>query len=138
MDIKPVNDPVNPSHYNSHPSGIQAIEVTRHMNFNVGNAMKYLWRAGLKGSAVEDLKKAAWYISDEIGKLDPSAGKGVAGKVVGDLQNQLRAQKEISATRLKRIARLEAYLQKLSRLGNGESPGNSEGNLIAQIALKNE
>lgn len=60
-------DTVNhPKHYTSHPSGIECIQVTRHMSFNVGNAMKYLWRADLKNSAVEDLRKAIWYIEDEI------------------------------------------------------------------------
>lgn len=65
----PMPDPVNhPSHYTSHPSGVECIQVTRHMNFNCGNAVKYLWRAGLKDSApsVQDLKKAAWYLADEI------------------------------------------------------------------------
>ena len=65
-------DPVNhPSHYTSHPSGIETIQITRHMNFNRGNAMKYLMRAGLKNSdkEVEDLQKAVWYIQDEIKKL---------------------------------------------------------------------
>ncbi len=66
-------DMVNhPSHYTSHPSGIEAIEVTRWMNFNLGNAIKYIWRAGLKGDPqkhLEDLKKAEFYIKDEIKRL---------------------------------------------------------------------
>lgn len=62
------HDPVNsPTHYVSHPSGIQCIEITRHMSFNLGNAIKYLWRADLK-NGIEDLEKAAWYIADEIAK----------------------------------------------------------------------
>ena len=62
----------NPPHYTSHPSGVEAIEVTRHMNFNLGNAMKYLWRAGLKdpSKTIEDLRKAEFYIQDEIKKLE--------------------------------------------------------------------
>jgi hypothetical protein len=59
-------DNINPSHYRQHPSGVECIEVTQHCNFCIGNAIKYLWRAGLKGDAVEDLKKAAWYIDREI------------------------------------------------------------------------
>ena len=55
-------DPVdNPKHYNSHPSGIECIEITRHMNFNLGNAIKYLWRTDHK-NGVEDLEKCAWYL----------------------------------------------------------------------------
>src|SRR4051812_3907224 len=56
----------HPSHYNSHPSGVEAIAICEHFNFNIGNAVKYLWRAGLKGEQLEDLKKAQWYISREI------------------------------------------------------------------------
>lgn len=60
-------DPVNhPKHYTSHPSGIECIQVTRHMGFNIGNAVKYLWRCDLKKDAIEDLEKAIWYIQDEI------------------------------------------------------------------------
>jgi hypothetical protein len=58
----------HPKHYTSHPSGIECIEVTRHMNFNCGNATKYIWRADLKhgDGGIEDLEKAVWYIQDEI------------------------------------------------------------------------
>lgn len=60
----------HPKHYNSHPAGIECIDVIEHMTFNVGSAVKYLWRAGLKTTdAVEDLKKAEWYIKREIQKL---------------------------------------------------------------------
>lgn len=62
-----MSDNVNhPRHYNSHPSGIECITVVEHMGFNVGNAIKYLWRADEKGSADEDLRKALWYVSREI------------------------------------------------------------------------
>ncbi len=66
-----MSDEVNhPTHYKSHPSGIECIEVVRHMNFNLGNAIKYIWRAGLKGDAVQDLQKAIFYINDEINRMD--------------------------------------------------------------------
>ena len=64
-------DPVNnPKHYTSHPSGIECIEVTEYMGFNLGNATKYIWRADLKDNAIEDLKKAIWYIQREIKKRE--------------------------------------------------------------------
>ena len=66
-------DVVNhPKHYTSDPSGIECIQVTRHRNFNIGNAMKYLWRNGLKDSdaQIQDLRKAIWYIEDEIKRLE--------------------------------------------------------------------
>jgi len=59
----------NPKHYTSHPSGIECIQVVEHMNFNVGNAIKYLWRTDHK-NGLEDLKKAAWYINREIAKKE--------------------------------------------------------------------
>jgi len=61
----------HPAHYNQHPSGVECIDVVEHMTFNVGNAVKYLWRAGLKDStpALEDLQKAAWYINREIQRV---------------------------------------------------------------------
>lgn len=58
----------HPAHYTSHPSGIECIQVTEHMGFNLGNAVKYLWRADLKADAIEDLKKARWYITRELKK----------------------------------------------------------------------
>lgn len=64
-------DVVNhPPHYVSHPSGIECIQVTEHMGFNLGNAVKYIWRADLKGSADQDLHKAAWYIQREIDRRE--------------------------------------------------------------------
>ena len=62
-----MNDNVNnPRHYTSHPSGIDCIQITEHMGFCLGNAIKYVWRADLKGDAIEDLEKAIWYIRREI------------------------------------------------------------------------
>ena len=79
MEIKNGNsDNVNhPPHYTSHPSGTECIEITRHYCFAIGNAIKYLWRAGLKKDSsledkekeIEDLEKAIWYIKDRINQL---------------------------------------------------------------------
>jgi hypothetical protein len=59
-------DQVNhPPHYTQVP-GIEAIQVTQHFNFNLGNAIKYVWRCDEKGRPIEDLEKAIWYINKEI------------------------------------------------------------------------
>jgi len=64
------HDPVHhPSHYTSHPSGVECIDVAEHWTFCLGNALKYLWRAGSKGDTVEDLEKSVWYIRREIERL---------------------------------------------------------------------
>jgi hypothetical protein len=66
-------DKVNhPKHYTSHPSGIECIDIVEHHDFCIGNAIKYLWRAGLKdgNSDVEDLRKAIWYIERKIQRLE--------------------------------------------------------------------
>ena len=74
-----MNDNVNhPAHYTSHPSGVECITITRHYCFAIGNAIKYLWRAGLKQEEgitdrqkeIEDLRKAVWYINDRIKQLE--------------------------------------------------------------------
>jgi len=60
-------DPVNhPAHYTEHPSGVDCIQITEHMGFCLGNAVKYIWRADLKHDAIQDLRKAAFYIAREI------------------------------------------------------------------------
>jgi len=62
-----MSDPVkHPKHYKAHPSGIECIEVTKHMNFCLGNAVKYIWRADEKNDAIEDLEKAREYLDFEI------------------------------------------------------------------------
>lgn len=76
--IKAVEAVNHPNHYCSHPSGIECIEIARHYCFSIGNAIKYLWRAGLKKEEgmgdkekeIEDLKKAIWYINDRIQQLE--------------------------------------------------------------------
>jgi hypothetical protein len=66
-----MSDNVNhPKHYTEHPSGVECIQITEHMNFCIGNAVKYLWRAGLKhDDSLEDLRKARWYIEREIKRI---------------------------------------------------------------------
>ena len=62
-----MNDKVNnPKHYTSHPSGVQAIEITRWLRGPYSNACKYVMRGweGLKGDPIEDLQKAIWYLND--------------------------------------------------------------------------
>lgn len=67
----------HPTHYTSHPSKIECITITQHYNFCIGNAMKYLWRAGIKKEEgltpiekeIEDCKKAIWYINKHIESL---------------------------------------------------------------------
>jgi hypothetical protein len=66
-------DTINhPPHYASAIPGIECISVTEHFNFNRGNAIKYIWRAGVKSASteIEDLKKARWYLDREIARLE--------------------------------------------------------------------
>lgn len=77
--VNPQAEAVNhPSHYNQHPAGVECIDVVEAFPFNTGNAIKYLWRAGLKPGAdtVTDLRKAAWYVSREIERLEREAHEG--------------------------------------------------------------
>jgi hypothetical protein len=67
--VTQAHDPVNhPRHYTAHPSGVECIDLTEHLPFCLGNALKYLWRAGLKTSAAEDRAKAVWYLRREAAR----------------------------------------------------------------------
>jgi len=70
----------HPPHYTDHPSGVECIQITEHHNFCVGNAIKYLWRAGKKSDAIPDLKKARWYIDREIQRVETEWGNRKSGK----------------------------------------------------------
>jgi hypothetical protein len=76
---------VRPDHYDVHPAGIECIEVVQHFNFNIGNAIKYLWRLGLKqgNDPITELRKAKTYIDFEIARI----------------QNELDAAKQIERRR---------------------------------------
>jgi hypothetical protein len=65
----------HPPHYTSHPSGVECIDVTEHFNFNIGSAIKYLWRHNYKHDPISDLKKAKWYIDREIGRILTTSDK---------------------------------------------------------------
>lgn len=75
-----MEDRINkPKHYRMHPSGVECIQITEHMQFNLGNALKYIWRSDLKDAQVEDLQKAIWYINREINRIegnDPDRNRG--------------------------------------------------------------
>ena len=66
------NNVDHPEHYQvfKDKSGIEPIDIARHLDFDLGNAIKYILRAGNKGNAVEDLNKAIWYIKDKIKMLE--------------------------------------------------------------------
>lgn len=77
--MAPDHDPVHhPSHYTAHPSGVECIEVVKHMNFPMGSAVKYIWRADYKGNAIQDLEKAREYIEIEIARRKQFAAEQAA------------------------------------------------------------
>lgn len=69
-----MSDAVNPAHY-AFPSGVQVADITDYLDFNRGNAVKYLARAGRKdpGAELEDLRKARWYVDREIALVESRA-----------------------------------------------------------------
>jgi hypothetical protein len=73
MEVKEMADSVNhPEHYGGVDNPYEAIKVVEAwaLNFNLGNTLKYISRAGKKGDLLEDLKKARWYLDREIGLLE--------------------------------------------------------------------
>ena len=75
----------HPKHYNEHPSGVECIDIIRHMNFNLGNVIKYVWRADLKNDAIEDLQKAMFYLKDEIKRRE--SNNSYDNPLVGEREN---------------------------------------------------
>lgn len=69
--VKPAPDAINPAHYQGFSNGAQVVDITEHLSFCAGNAIKYLARAGKKDPAkhVEDLEKAAWFVQREIQRV---------------------------------------------------------------------
>jgi hypothetical protein len=68
------NDPINPDHYRSHPSGVECILISREFSFCLGNVIKYVWRAGVKTrDPLQDLRKARRYLDEEIVRLETLA-----------------------------------------------------------------
>lgn len=65
-----MSDPVNhPAHYTQHPSGVECVAIAEGFSFSLGNAIKYIWRAGLKSkNPAEDLRKARQYLAFEIAR----------------------------------------------------------------------
>jgi len=68
ISVSSINEKINPSHYKNHPSGVECIQITEYMDFLTGNAIKYLWRAGMKDNKIQDLEKAKWYIERLIAR----------------------------------------------------------------------
>jgi hypothetical protein len=91
-----MSDSVNhPSHYTTHPSGVECIDVAEHMGFNLGNVMKYVWRADSKGNAAEDLRKAAWYLEREIQRR--SGGQVDVAELPTDRQRLCRFMQDVKS-----------------------------------------
>jgi hypothetical protein len=80
---KPTKDAINPDHYKRYP--VECITLTEHMNFCLGNAVKYIYRAGEKDDIVQDLRKAVWYINREIERIQ-NGTSGTNGSTGGNQQ----------------------------------------------------
>lgn len=84
-----MSDPVNhPKHYTSHPSGVEAIEVCEQLSFCLGNAVKYLFRAGLKDPVLQDLQKAVWYLR----RYQKTCGNGAYLQCTRHIASVMRAE----------------------------------------------
>lgn len=95
----------NPKHYTSHPSGIECLTIVRHMGFNLGNAVKYIWRASLKGKEIEDLEKAVFYLKDEILQLKRSGAQP---------KEEITMQEWLVADRKRRACEIDAAISEVT------------------------
>lgn len=86
-EVEVDHDPVDhPRHYVNHPSGLECIEITRHLPFDIGNAVKYVWRADLKNGH-EDYRKALWYLDDAIDHVGRLNGIAPVSLFLGQYRN---------------------------------------------------
>ena len=127
----------HPKHYTQHPSGVECIAITQHMNFCLGSAVKYLWRAGLKGDAVEDLRKAREFIDFEIARMQatgdvPADADGPHHPMCQhhELRTSPKAAKNEPARWLSAIPRAEARACKMDCTEAGRRTTESEPALI--------
>lgn len=93
-----------PSHYTSHPSGVECIEITKHMSFTLGSAMKYIWRCDLKKDAIEDLKKAQEYLRIEIDLRESKVKSEAKAKAEAVIHQTIFSKEHVAATTLARYA----------------------------------
>lgn len=94
-----MSDSINhPPHYAGIDVTIECIDLTRHLNFQLGNAIKYLWRAGKKGGKeqeIEDFKKSAWYLQDYLDHPGLVSNSDAAAEIAWlCFKNQIPAQKD--------------------------------------------
>ncbi len=134
------NDSVNhPKHYTSHPSGVECADITDYLNFNLGNAWKYVWRAGLKFDALEDLRKVNWYILREIRRRKALAMNGHAGEshvpdaLVARFRQVLRHEAGAKAAALQELFKA---LENPNTARHLEAAGDYVDQMIREIAAR--
>ena len=153
-------DPINhPEHYLTHRSGVECITITEHLNFCLGNAIKYIWRADAKGDAINDLSKAIWYLEREITRRKALADMENA-RLIGviadclekDLVTKSASSPNLTGTTLAYAqagdARRQNEMGKMCYYGNGMPEDReqavewwqkaaAQGNYEAQLSLVN-
>lgn len=103
----------HPRHYNVHPSGVECIDIVEHMGFNLGTAIKHLWRADEKGDALLDLRKALWYIERELEKRRRIEPLHVSSSVL----ERLRKTEARALAELNRRATVEQLMLDAAKAG---------------------
>lgn len=137
-------DAINPSHYKSHPSGLEAIEIIENYMVNLGNAIKYLWRLGQKDASAQELNKARWYVRRETKYLNETQQGAhykvsyvnpiTKGLTLGLIERYLSFEPEGTLRDAKElIMRAPFYVQSLDAL---EVADNLLARLIDEINLK--
>lgn len=71
-DKTPFDPITKAAHYNSHPSGVEAIDISRHLTGNIAQAFQYLYRWRYKGEGARDLRKACYFLRDQARHLGPA------------------------------------------------------------------
>ena len=101
---QPEHDAINPSHYRSHPSGIECIEISKHLSGCLAQAFQYVWRCGQKDDPIQDMDKAIWFINAELSlnTKDTPEKKRLHNKNIGAKLSKVRCYEDLAGNQLKK------------------------------------
>jgi hypothetical protein len=125
----------HPKHYVDHPSGIECVDIAERLSFNLGNALKYIWRSGKKAPerAQEDLQKAQWYLTRERWVLDDEGHEIVqtgCGNVVRVLARKVMEKESSTSILFQALNEIRATTDDEAVTGGGRAPEEAIGRIL--------
>jgi hypothetical protein len=108
----PERDAINPAHYKSHPSGIECIEISKHLSGCLAQAFQYVWRCGQKDDPIQELNKAIWFLRQELDIKSPMPMSSQAKECLNKVSIAAKYSDPLRASILINIANANAKISK--------------------------